>query len=1295
MRIAPGGTTMTRRVNVEVLMKPHFISIALAILTAFLIAGCFFGLTPESKNEGSEQLTGNEVKTFKISIDDPAPDAEYDETGRYTGRKGFWADSDHDLATDHLPGNKIPLSASFNPRLEAFYQLSTPTAGIVSIGFNKVTGKSETAIGSALTLLEAEKTSYEIPVKSITGWIHLHDEFAIKSDENSGETSGFQAPYSFGFLNPDTADGLYKLVWTDPVDNYDAKTSFYEGHHEKREFILLSLGAIKGNPSGSKSGSLSQRNIVSSDTIEEFNLNLNDFYTQSDDKSAPNPWGGPAADCSVLYDQICAKDLADTMFGEDWTPRCKQRLWEYNASSNARDKQYVNTCLKPCLKKKDWASCKRDCVRDKLTNEYLCGGNQSPDPVDILFVSKAPYLDADNKCQYKTEVISPAEGHSISYCIDYNAANCTSKGSEFCTDSDTTKPDSQKVYNEKLGIFVAYKDMEGNWTGYPKPTDPTKPNDGRTWTGGRLEVKFDGLKDPIVFEIPNPEKVSDKDFVIGKDSYDDNKMIGFTVDGPLFEGTFTFAVTLYDGSITKTFTLPDESPYADRKLDNQFVETDELIPNQFTQSCQKGGQATSKFSFASVANPNSKITGWDQIDVIKPLYSDHYSKWNISWDLSRYKDSNSDDKDEKEKIKNEFKVFDLPVLDLYQIYDSEISKFNIGKGFIDVRTMSPAYLYELMDFDVAIIQGLIGVMSGRLTLGEMSWSDFSKSLFITTDTFSGTKWDKSDDLTSLAFYVDQPMTSGLFTFYGDKGWNLYPIAPGSLENDQPFIWGSFDDTTIKIPLRPYNITPIQYAGSNDSCEYWAMLLDGYNGQAPRDDYAAAMPEGLRAFLMDRFCPNGKDPTNKADCPLGEYALFASKLGDDGAANKKLFTNVQKRKNGKIFTDGFLHMSQQFAREVCSNTFGDSCTQRWIQCYKKADMGINGCYSIQDCLGSCDKEFDCNSTNNPITKYQDGYKKVISDLPDSEDINLDVLLKVHPDYLSQPKGCVNECLSIPEIDKTCDWDQPEAHSVTCYLLTELNTCDKKCAGKTPAECANSVSCAADAKNTNQQIYLFDNCSQVTCQEDPVRKKWEYRGAASNATIHVSTCIEDVPDDTLTDLNNKSVVIQQKKNPLGIGVFAITSDNQYAPLPGGWLPIHYPEQNRYEISLPYGPGMPMKMLPVTLVSSGIQGQMNLAIFQKLESGTLTMYNPYGSCFIPPDDTIEHDWYWLVMYQYNWTGFTADMIGWSLGPVDSVENTIYGTADPHKEILSVTFGDNRGVQNAEQVPVDDQSLCVPEEE
>lgn len=193
-------------------------------------------------------------------------------------------------------------------------------------------------------------------------------------------------------------------------------------------------------------------------------------------------------------------------------------------------------------------------------------------------------------------------------------------------------------------------------------------------------------------------------------------------------------------------------------------------------------------------------------------------------------------------------------LDMYEVYKEKLDAYTVGKGFIDTRVVNPSFFVDFPEFDVAFIQGYIWGIANTDDFGEWNFQVLNNTIFTTTQNDRETKFDESDDVQSYAFYIDQALASGLFTFYGDAGWNLYPKGPSGDNDDQAFVRGAFGDTWMYVPFQPFNpLDPnkrdTKYVGCTFDAEVWAtkifdnypdgLGMDSFDGMS-RDEFTQTM-----------------------------------------------------------------------------------------------------------------------------------------------------------------------------------------------------------------------------------------------------------------------------------------------------------------------------------------------------------------------------------------------------------------------------------------------------------------------
>lgn len=260
-------------------------------------------------------------------------------------------------------------------------------------------------------------------------------------------------------------------------------------------------------------------------------------------------------------------------------------------------------------------------------------------------------------------------------------------------------------------------------------------------------------------------------------------------------------------------------------------------------------------------------------------------------------------------------------LDVFEVYDTELNPYNIGKGFIEPRVVGSQYLFDFEEFDIAFIQGYIWSTQNTETFADWNFTSLNNAIFTTTLNDRATKFDETDDVQSYAFYIDQPLASGLFTFYGDTGWNLYPKGPAGDNDDQVFVRGSFEDTQIYVPFERY--TPVK---DREPADF--KYVGSYIG--------SAIPEVWAGFMFDQY-PDGLD--------LGNF---------DGMNREEFVAN---------FTN---HPLNSYWR--CA-----------VPCMKRTMEELNGCQTLDDCVSECGGS-PTDGSPNPLKIFDNLYIDVEVTVP---------------------------------------------------------------------------------------------------------------------------------------------------------------------------------------------------------------------------------------------------------------------------------------------------------------------------
>ncbi|MBZ0270992.1 hypothetical protein K8I61_03080 [bacterium] len=313
--------------------------------------------------------------------------------------------------------------------------------------------------------------------------------------------------------------------------------------------------------------------------------------------------------------------------------------------------------------------------------------------------------------------------------------------------------------NDRLSFFFDYKDAECAFNAFDE-------NDPDTFHIGRVTVTFtEGATGTFTF-TPKPN------FTLGCNSFEDGKMLGFTFD-ELIDGDYEFTVQLTNIAIERgrlgamDFGSMTQGEWEDAVDD--FVDRSACV--------KRGVPYTGTFSVDGHEGGQQGRTNVSSLEM-----------------------------------------------DFFEVYEDAINPFNIGKGFIDPKTVErESYFFEFEDFGLAILQGYIWGTIGIETFGEWSIDELNSNIFTTTENTRKTKFDDTDDVQAFAFYMDQPLSSGLFTLWGDAGWNIYSKGPANSNDSQPFVRENFDDVEIYMPFSPLSADN-EFNGCEFDPSWWADYL---------------------------------------------------------------------------------------------------------------------------------------------------------------------------------------------------------------------------------------------------------------------------------------------------------------------------------------------------------------------------------------------------------------------------------------------------------------------------------------
>ena len=823
-------------------MRRKIVLATIILMAIGLITG---GCELDADREEDQLPTRGVGDSFKILVDDIGPFFELDLTGNLTGRQGYTFDADHSWRSgiDDPLGTDPELWADTNA--EYFYQLDKSTAGIVAIAFGD-DGRATGAKAVAMAKVRPGKQQYDIPLESVTSWIN--------------------EDYVIGYIPGQYIDEPNKLVYNAPGLGNELRAPL-TGKTVLKTYDLRVVGTLDVNSALSASKSKSKTESYTKEEDLPFEGEYEPYAPgQKDDH----------CDDGINYKSICNKfynaglmnmdeinnlrfSSREGAFKWNWADskneaitKCQQSLF-YSVKFDGRAGSDYAKCLKNCPGgTAELSACKDACQHDMLGDEYGCDGSYGPDVMGVrLMVHRTEPVSWEPKPEYQG---------NIDDCNDYPEEErgevCNAVYSEFVEDGVTL------TGGEYLSIFVDYADVEAN-----------------LW-GGKLSISLNG-GEPVDFVLDQyaikPEYEASKEQIFDEYGYCDDMteelkqaycQIAYTAnsfeDARLVGAMLEFNDTIPDGKIEYTVSLTDgylwerKKPYLKQLW--QGVD-DKGYPLRYSVSetplcMDMSDQDQQKYELCRQVYCGKageiQHTGFFYVESITPS------------DIEPETNSYASDE-------NEFKF--------WEIYAPFLDRYNIGKGFVDVQALSSDYLYEIEDFDLSIIQGMICSLVTTHDMYELTWTEFNNQLFTTTANLRSTKYDFSDDIEAAAFYIDQPLTPGLFTFYGDAGWNIFSKAPGSMDNnDQPFIHGDFETTRIPINLTPAYGTNINYSGCNQSCEHYTDYVYNYLHEE-LEEFANAEEalENCEKNFADPYWGCVVDCVNLSDNSLNGCVTFSSCL----------------------------------------------------------------------------------------------------------------------------------------------------------------------------------------------------------------------------------------------------------------------------------------------------------------------------------------------------------------------------------------------------------------------------------
>ncbi len=697
------------------------------------------------------------------------------------------------------------------------------------------------------------------------------------------------------------------------------------------------------------------------------------------------------------------------------------------------------------------------------------------------------------------------------------------------------------ISSNSLSVFFDYMDADCNF----------HTADSEWANVGQVVVEMtEGADGGTTFTLP-PGSLE-----LGCNSFEDKAMLGFTF-AELSEGTYKFKITLKQYQISTEVLVT--AGFAGMSIEERGAYISQLEKNQ---------------------KDNDVVTIF--CDKSSPSYEGSFVVSNFVGGDNRVAE-----------------IKDLTFV-MHETYVQDIDEYGLGRGFIDVLAVDPVYKTELMDLDVGMIQGYIWSVIDADSFPDWDMDELNGAIFGTTADNRHTKYIDTDDIQASAFYLDQPMTPGLFTFHGNTGWNIYPKAPYGNNSDQPFVLGNFDTDEIYMPNKPFLKVDPRYAGCNFEADYWGDFL--YLKLADERGFIDGSLQ--RVYSCERM-----------DNIISEYF---------GSRDKQEFIADAEAYNAWPYWN---------------------CR---ISCLKDTDGGLNGCYTLEDCLDLCTDEDPITVENSrPVTQC---------DMPGYERLSLTVDVVIPPAFLGSPKyahlfneptdplacfdadamscsddgsrlmRCVSglwvEELNCADSDEVC---RPTASSFACERTqcSQNEECEMACSGDRLLECNDG------------EWAVSETCEEgYTCHDKQCRKIWEPLrvGLIANSTLMIS----------------------------GDGGLS----TEIAGIPGGYLNFSS-NVSRYFVPLPYMPYVTTAAITTMATTDWVTFQMYMAIFDRDGNVFAMSKDPTNT---DPGFTASH----LVMWNSNWVG--PDMEGWTLAEIEVSPTalSLTGTVNPATTIMSMSFGD-----------------------
>lgn len=254
----------------------------------------------------------------------------------------------------------------------------------------------------------------------------------------------------------------------------------------------------------------------------------------------------------------------------------------------------------------------------------------------------------------------------------------------------------------------------------------------------------------------------------------------------------------------------------------------------------------------------------------------------------------------------------------YEYFESKITPFNQGKGFLAREVIPDNFSYCLSDVNICLIQTIIGLSLGSKDKYMVeTLTELNAALVLTTQDTNGTKFDPVDDSEASIFYFDQTTPPGLLLIWGDEGWNLFPQGPYGSASDVNFVWGAFNDYVIYQPTHPFFVPRNAFKSAyrvnwEIPYKWYCKDLSG-DKKKECEDYVKKSNQSLCGYWANWFETNG--------------VTLKDADGDSLEDAKEI-------------------------EDLCDRTFEDAYWSCVIACARRGEEASLSCFNAQECVDSC-------------------------------------------------------------------------------------------------------------------------------------------------------------------------------------------------------------------------------------------------------------------------------------------------------------------------------------------------------